>query len=73
MEKKRTRARTRMEWRTIDLHLHTPASVDYQQPEVTPLDLLYKAEVRRLDIIDFTDTIRADIIVFCTLQIDSAG
>ena len=53
--KKRTRASTRMEWRTIDLHLHTPASVDYQQPEVTPLDLLYKAEERRLDIIAFTD------------------
>jgi hypothetical protein len=53
--KKRTRARAPMEWRTIDLHLHTPASVDYQQPEVTPLDLLYKAEERRLDIIAFTD------------------
>ena len=55
MVKKRTHARARMEWRTIDLHLHTPASVDYQQPEVTPLDLLSQAEARRLDIIAFTD------------------
>ena len=55
MGKKRTHARARMEWRTIDLHLHTPASVDYQQPEATPLDLLNQAEARRLDIIAFTD------------------
>jgi hypothetical protein len=39
----------------MDLHLHTPASIDYQQPEVTPLDLLYQAEARRLDMIAFTD------------------
>ena len=44
-----------MQWRTIDLHLHTPASIDYQQPEVTPLEMLYQAEVRGLDIIAFTD------------------
>jgi hypothetical protein len=44
-----------MKWRTIDLHLHTPASIDYQQPEITPLDLLYKAEARGLDMIAFTD------------------
>jgi hypothetical protein len=53
--KKRTRVHANMYWRTIDLHLHTPASVDYQQPEVTPLDLLYQAEARGLDMIAFTD------------------
>ena len=44
-----------MQWCTIDLHLHTPASGDFQQPEVTFLDMLQRAEVRGLDIISFTD------------------
>jgi len=44
-----------MQWRNIDLHLHTPASSDYQQPEVTFLELLQRAEARGLDIIAFTD------------------
>lgn len=44
-----------MQWKVIDLHLHTPASIDYQQPEATFLDLLHKAESRGLDIIAFTD------------------
>lgn len=39
----------------MDLHLHTPASVDYQQPGVTYLELLKRAEVRGLDIIAFAD------------------
>ena len=39
----------------MDLHLHTPASVDYQTSGVTNLDLLCKAEERGLDIIAFTD------------------
>ncbi|OGO65870.1 MAG: hypothetical protein A2Z45_09700 [Chloroflexi bacterium RBG_19FT_COMBO_55_16] len=39
----------------MDLHLHTPASIDYQQPGVTFLDLLHRAEARGLDIIAFTD------------------
>lgn len=44
-----------LEWRMMDLHIHTPASEDYQQPEVTFLDLLHRAEARGLDIIAFTD------------------
>ncbi len=44
-----------MQWRTMDLHLHTPASIDYQQPEITFLDFLHRAESRGLDIIGFTD------------------
>jgi predicted metal-dependent phosphoesterase TrpH len=44
-----------MQWRTIDLHIHTPASSDYQQMEVTFLDILQRAEARGLDIIAFTD------------------
>ncbi|MGI8476401.1 MAG: RNA-binding domain-containing protein [Thermomicrobiales bacterium] len=39
----------------MDLHLHTPASVDYQQAGVTALDMLKKAEERGLDIVAFTD------------------
>lgn len=39
----------------MDLHLHTPASVDYQQPGVTYLELLKRAEARGLDIIAFAD------------------
>lgn len=39
----------------MDLHLHTPASVDYREANVTYLSLLKKAEERGLDIIAFTD------------------
>jgi len=42
-------------WRVMDLHLHTPASSDYQEPNVTYLDILQRAEARGLDIIAFTD------------------
>jgi len=44
-----------MQWCTIDLHLHTPASSDYQQPEATYLDILHRAETRGISIIAFTD------------------
>lgn len=44
-----------MQWCNADLHLHTPASGDYQQPEVDYLDLLRRAEIRGLDIIAITD------------------
>jgi hypothetical protein len=44
-----------MQWRTVDLHLHTRASSDYQQPEVNYLELLQRAEARGLDIIAITD------------------
>lgn len=44
-----------MKWYTMDLHLHTPASSDYQQPDVDYLDILRKAEIQGLDIIAITD------------------
>ena len=44
-----------MQWYSIDLHLHTPASGDYQQPEVSFLDILHRAEARGLAMISFTD------------------
>lgn len=39
----------------MDLHIHTPASVDYQEPRASPLDILRRAEERELDVIAFTD------------------
>lgn len=43
------------QWRRVDLHLHTPASADYQVGGVTYLDVLRTAAARGLDIIAFTD------------------
>ncbi|MBI3241730.1 MAG: putative DNA binding domain-containing protein [Chloroflexi bacterium] len=42
-------------WRRMDLHLHTPASSDYQESGVAWLDFLQRAEARGLDIIGVTD------------------
>lgn len=39
----------------MDLHIHTPASSDYEEPETSYLDLLRRAEARGLDIIALTD------------------
>jgi hypothetical protein len=50
--KKKTK---KMQWYKMDLHLHTPASADWQEPDVTYLDLLHTAEMRGLDIIAITD------------------
>lgn len=47
--------RAKMHWYRVDLHLHTPGSADYQEPEVSYLDILRQAEARGLDIVAFTD------------------
>jgi hypothetical protein len=39
----------------MDLHLHTPGSVDYQDPHISYLEILRQAELRGLDIVAFTD------------------
>ena len=44
-----------MTWLRMDLHLHTPASADYQDLSATYLAILQKAEERDLDIVAFTD------------------
>ena len=44
-----------LQWYKMDLHLHTAASDDYQEPNATNLDILRKAEFRGLDIIALTD------------------
>jgi len=51
----RKHIRANLQWRTMDIHIHTPASSDFQQPDVSYLDILQRAEVRGLDIIAFTD------------------
>jgi len=47
--------RSKMQWFRMDLHLHTPGSVDFLEPGVSYLDILHQAEQRNLDIIAFTD------------------
>lgn len=44
-----------MQWRTMDLHIHTQASSDYQEEGVTILDILKRAEARGLDILGIAD------------------
>ncbi|MDX1664206.1 MAG: putative DNA binding domain-containing protein [Candidatus Promineifilaceae bacterium] len=39
----------------MDLHLHTPGSSDFHDPNISYLDILRQAELRGLDIIAFTD------------------
>jgi DNA polymerase III alpha subunit (gram-positive type) len=50
-KKKRTKPR----WRRMDLHLHTPASADYLESNISYLDILRQAESKGLDIVAFTD------------------
>ena len=44
-----------MQWYRMDLHLHTPGSKDYQQSDISYLEILQQAELQGLDIIAFTD------------------
>ncbi len=39
----------------MDLHIHTPASADYQQRDVSFVQMLQRAEERGIDIVAFTD------------------
>jgi hypothetical protein len=47
--------RSEMRWIRADLHIHTPASEDYAEPEVSYLEILQEAEHRHLEMIAFTD------------------
>lgn len=49
------RRRSKSTWARVDLHLHTPASSDFLDPDVSYLDILQEAEAKGLDIIAFTD------------------
>jgi len=53
--RKRKNNRDKLNWYRVDLHLHTPGSQDYLEPNVSYLDILHKAESCGLDIIAFTD------------------
>nr|HID13607.1 PHP domain-containing protein [Anaerolineae bacterium] len=53
--KKRKPRRSKLQWRRVDLHLHTPASTDYLEPGVSYLDILRAAERKGLDVVAFTD------------------
>jgi len=44
-----------MKWYSIDLHIHSPASSDYQQPGISILEMLQQAEARNLTAIAITD------------------
>lgn len=48
-------AKPSRQWRKMDLHLHSPGSNDYQQPEMSGLDIMRQAVLRGLDIIAITD------------------
>lgn len=48
-------SRSTMQWHAMDIHIHTTASADFQQPGVTVLEMLQKAESRGLEIVSFTD------------------
>ncbi|MEL6272628.1 MAG: PHP domain-containing protein, partial [Chloroflexota bacterium] len=47
--------KSKLNWFHVDLHLHTPASMDYHDKDISYLDILKKAEDKNLDIIAFTD------------------
>jgi len=49
------RSKTDGNWHRIDLHLHTFASHDYEQPDKSYIDILKQAEKRGLSMIAFTD------------------
>ena len=55
MVRKHQTGQGRRQWYRVDLHLHTPGSAEYAQPNVSYLDILQQAESRGLDIIAFTD------------------
>ncbi len=51
----KSQTKEKNQWRKMDIHLHTPASTDYQQSGVTYLEILQRSEARGLNIIAFTD------------------
>ncbi len=50
-----SKKKSRMQWLRVDLHLHTPASFDYVDKDISYIDILRKAEQQGVDIIAFTD------------------
>jgi len=52
---RKKKERPKPQWRRVDLHVHTPASEGYLEPDVSYLDILRQAESKGLDIIAFAD------------------
>jgi PHP family Zn ribbon phosphoesterase len=52
---RKKKGRAKPTWRRVDLHLHTPVSSDYLEPNVSYLDIVRQAERKGLDVIAFTD------------------
>jgi hypothetical protein len=52
---RRRKSQSKPQWRRVDLHLHTPASADFLDQNVSYLDILRQAESKSVDIIAFTD------------------
>ncbi len=50
-----SKKKSRMQWYRVDLHIHTPASHDYLDTNISYIDILRKAEHEGLDIIAITD------------------
>ncbi len=46
---------TNLRWFNVDVHLHTPASSDFQQENTTYIEILQRAETRGVDMLAFTD------------------
>ena len=46
---------SKLRWYKVDLHTHTPASHDYEEPTITYLEWLLTARKRGLDIVAITD------------------
>ena len=49
------KTKQKRQWYRMDLHLHTPGSIDYNEASISYLDILHQVEARNLDIIAFTD------------------
>lgn len=54
-QKKGDRSSSKLRWYKVDLHLHTPASSDWEEPGVTYLDWLRTCRAKELDIVAITD------------------
>ncbi len=55
MPNSKSKKKKQSQWRRMDLHIHTPASADYQQSGVSYLDVLQEADKKGLEIMAFTD------------------
>lgn len=54
-ESAKSPAPSKRKWYKADLHLHTPASSDYEQPKISYLEWLKQAEAKELDVVAITD------------------